>query len=284
MSANGPSVTIPGGFLVTRDVPPGQRAERIKRLDYARAHQGDNFKTSLLQFLNDKLAQREPILRNRKRIWDMQDRIIGKSIANIESALAQVVGRRAENACTACRRHLGPWNTCVVVDGTPELTCCANCHWGRNDSRCEFPPQTSTQISLNATLHAGNSRLRPEYPPPQDQRVQPTVQAASMSSEANPVITAHRHADLQTLNHLLGEVAPPPEFNSRVSRGVDNIEASITTAAATLAALPNGTIRPDVITRDTTQTLTEEDQRRCEAVDIFREKLKELGQQWPMDS
>lgn len=65
--------------------------------------------------------------------------MIGSSIANVESAMIQVVGTRAEDdSCLACLQGRGIWNSCVYVEWEG-VKICANCHWCGNDSRCHWP-------------------------------------------------------------------------------------------------------------------------------------------------
>ncbi|UPX20774.1 uncharacterized protein EKO05_0010994 [Ascochyta rabiei] len=66
---------------------------------------------------------------------------------NLESALAQVVGRVAPTECDSCQRAAGLYTTCVVVTGQL-LDSCANCHYGSEGARCSFrhliDPATAT--------------------------------------------------------------------------------------------------------------------------------------------
>ncbi|KAK4869503.1 hypothetical protein LT330_005885 [Penicillium expansum] len=83
-----------------------------------------------IHLLRPLVAQREPLLRNRFPwiVWNLN---------TVEAALIQVVGVVCDVECINCLRGQGPFSQCVVVDGLPSLTCCANCHWeGRPNSQC----------------------------------------------------------------------------------------------------------------------------------------------------
>lgn len=143
---NGSDTLIPATISGTGDHPPGALATYIKRLDYSKAHfrNSDRLKSDVLEVMNLMPAQRDPVLRL-ERTWTgvKLDRIINERIENIESALLQVVGAPAEQPCDPCQRGQGPWNSCVILEGSTTLTACAGCRFRANDTRCTHyqPPR-----------------------------------------------------------------------------------------------------------------------------------------------
>ncbi|KAJ5585149.1 uncharacterized protein N7459_004949 [Penicillium hispanicum] len=84
-------------------------------------------------------ARREPSRAGQALNAEFGTHIIGNGIQNIKYALIKVIGRLADYTCLSCRLRFGPWTECVVVDGTSDLNCCANCHWHGNGTLCIFP-------------------------------------------------------------------------------------------------------------------------------------------------
>jgi hypothetical protein len=80
---------------------------------------------------------REPMINHQVKPEDLF-RMVGESSANIESALIQVVGTRAENSCLHCLKENGTWSFCVYIEWEGAKIC-ANCHWHNKDSKCYWP-------------------------------------------------------------------------------------------------------------------------------------------------
>jgi hypothetical protein len=145
---NGLDTIIPAAISGTADHPPGALAARTKRLDYSRAYfrNSERLKSDVLEIMKQMPAQRDPVLRPGKLWTGVElDRNINERLDNIESALLQVVGVRAEKPCISCERGHGPWNCCVVLNGNADLTACAGCRFRGNDTRCNYyrlpPPE-----------------------------------------------------------------------------------------------------------------------------------------------
>lgn len=91
----------------------------------------------------------EPILRvGTRNSWtpSLFSENIGTSLANVEAALIQVVGTRAEVACTHCQEIKGPFAHCVRIAG--DQNHCGNCHWGGNRDRCSFNAAPATPAPI----------------------------------------------------------------------------------------------------------------------------------------
>lgn len=127
-----------GGIL---EAPPSDWAAMIRTLPFseARAHD-DSIKTPLLQTLFEQIPRREPMISNSSSATPEQlFRMIGSGTANIESAMIQIVGTRAEDdSCLECLQGQGIWNSCVCIEWEG-VKICANCHWRGADSLCHWP-------------------------------------------------------------------------------------------------------------------------------------------------
>ncbi|KAJ5919409.1 hypothetical protein N7466_010352 [Penicillium verhagenii] len=135
---------------------PGEIANLIMELPWICARKDDHIKSDLLCSLIELPSVREPLLRDEKN-WPGThlNKQIGRSIANVESAAMQVVGRLVSVPCKACVMSLGPWARCVVVDETGNIIrSCANCHWRKQDRRCDFLTAKNSKSSLHTQATA----------------------------------------------------------------------------------------------------------------------------------
>ncbi|KAJ5946938.1 hypothetical protein N7454_003777 [Penicillium verhagenii] len=135
---------------------PGETAKLIMELPWICARKNDHIKSDLLCSLIELPSVREPLLRDKKD-WPGAhlNKQIGRSIANVESAAMQVVGRVVSVPCKACVMSLGPWARCVVVDETRNtIRSCANCHWRKQDRRCDFLTAKTSKSSLHTQATA----------------------------------------------------------------------------------------------------------------------------------
>lgn len=73
----------------------------------------------------------------------------------------QVVGTVMEVQCVPCQEGCGPFTHCVTVVGAEEVTCCANCHFRSQDTRCRWPSPTPPPISQPASSNR-RSPLSPD--------------------------------------------------------------------------------------------------------------------------
>ncbi|KAJ5356375.1 hypothetical protein N7517_010984 [Penicillium concentricum] len=172
---NASDIEIPAITWGTAEKPPGALAAHIKRLDYSVAHSGDSGRltSEALAFMSLMPAQRDLVLRpNVSWMRVILERTLNSRIENIESALLQVVGLRAEHPCVPCQRGYGPWSLCVVLEGKPDFTACATCHFRGNDSRCthyqpppdrtESPRQGHTASHRTTEINISRNRTRRE--------------------------------------------------------------------------------------------------------------------------
>ncbi|GLI74937.1 hypothetical protein PoHVEF18_003186 [Penicillium ochrochloron] len=123
------------------EAPPGDWSALIRTLPFSKARvHDDSIKTPLLRILYEQIPLREPMISNSSSAQPEQlFRMIGSSTANIESAMIQIGGTRAEDdSCLECLQGRGTWNSCVYV-GWEGVKICVNCHWRSQDSRCYWP-------------------------------------------------------------------------------------------------------------------------------------------------
>lgn len=126
----------------------------IKRTPLMVSHAGRHFKSSLLTYLENIPARREPLLRGEISYSGLRfhERIRAEK-ANVESVIIQTVGHVLDQECVSCQKKNGPFEKCVVLSGADNLiTACANCHWNGQGRRCTFyRAPASTAVEKPAT-------------------------------------------------------------------------------------------------------------------------------------
>ncbi|KAJ6137578.1 hypothetical protein N7471_004064 [Penicillium samsonianum] len=137
-SIGGP-VVLPAPTSGTGELPPGGWASRIQFLNWSCAREGKYKKSKLLQLLATMPLLREPVLRE-GHLWtaDTFNEKIGESIAKVEAAYIQCVGRVNDEEGESCLKKEGPFNACIVIDTLGCLKKYANCHWMNKDELCNF--------------------------------------------------------------------------------------------------------------------------------------------------
>lgn len=115
-------------------------AERALLCPWPRGRRQIKTNGTVLHQLSQLPIRREPMIRPGKTIsavdFDLQLR---HRKENIEALLAQAVGEKAAEECTACGRGNGKFSGCVIVPTVQSsMRSCANCHWGRQGIRCSL--------------------------------------------------------------------------------------------------------------------------------------------------
>ena len=87
-----------------------------------------NFPTKKVNALLQKPIRRKGILKRR---------FIANKAANIEAGLVQCRGIKHSISCSSCQKGNGPFVGCVTIPGQLDGSC-ANCHYHRLGSRCNF--------------------------------------------------------------------------------------------------------------------------------------------------
>ncbi|OQD73576.1 hypothetical protein PENDEC_c014G02635 [Penicillium decumbens] len=145
----GEELTIPRALAGTDDRAPGAWVTYLWQLPWKVARQGRKIKSDELRLLYSMPPLREPIGRE-GAFWSgkRQEERIGDSIANVESAMIQCVGKVMERQCKCCRKLLGPWAKCVQVEGAEgDLLACGNCRWNKQYRRCCFWKEGQAETS-----------------------------------------------------------------------------------------------------------------------------------------
>ena len=110
----GEAMSIPQAQRGTAEIPPGDLAAHILKLPFRVAFKGSRFKSQAVEILRLQPAKREPMLRSIKHWSDIQLREqIGAKIADVESALIQIVGVLPPEPCSSCLEDKGPWGKFV---------------------------------------------------------------------------------------------------------------------------------------------------------------------------
>ena len=76
-------------------------------------------------------AVRQAVLRDQNRV------LLLSCQSNREAYMAQCVGVLSAAPCVNCEKNDGPWDQCVSVAGFL-VGSCANCHYGREGTRCSL--------------------------------------------------------------------------------------------------------------------------------------------------
>ncbi|KAJ5680161.1 hypothetical protein N7536_011300 [Penicillium majusculum] len=192
-------VLIPPIHIGSRIEPPGLWAQRILELPYRRSRRGSRLRTPTLRYLIQLPPHREPSWRSHRH-WtnSTEDGMVSDRTENIEAALMQVVRTVMEVQCVPCQEGCGPFTHCVTVVGAEEVTCCANCHFRSQDTRCRWPSPTPPPISQPASSNR-RSPLSPDANRQAQDGTRSTRQAGTRSTY---------QAGTQS-THQAGTPAPP---------------------------------------------------------------------------
>lgn len=117
--------TAPASSRSPAEPYPGEEAATVRN-----RHQIVEFSTQA-----QRLLQLEPIREPVRRKASFEVNL--DRMPNLESALAQIVGRVNRTPCDSCSRGSGPFGLCVSVDGMLRGSC-ANCHYNSLGRRCSF--------------------------------------------------------------------------------------------------------------------------------------------------
>lgn len=133
----------PGPYYEDIPVQVGGWAELIEKLNWTKAFEWFELRSELtsdfLIYLSRMALVREPMWYQQGMLFYRSvDEMIGDSLSNIEEARMQIAGTLAPIPCENCSRGNGKWVQCVVVTGYRGVTCCANCRWGGQGSRCQW--------------------------------------------------------------------------------------------------------------------------------------------------
>lgn len=139
---------------------PGYWAGIAKRPPFPRSRRQFQKPGTLLYSMKALPALREPTLRvshTDKPNWPPTGSNLGflvnQKIQNIEALLAQVVSPdvfEGDAACSNCRTGDGLYTVCVRVPGQNQ---CANCHHGRQGSRCSFQQLMDSTTETTSPTH-----------------------------------------------------------------------------------------------------------------------------------
>ncbi|KAJ5712820.1 hypothetical protein N7493_009288 [Penicillium malachiteum] len=183
------------------DEDPGHWASFIYDLKFTSARWNDYIKTAYLRWLRHRPIIREPVFRrglnySAGALFHMLD----TQVAKVEAIYMQLVGRIVTAPCTSCLVHGGPFTTCVKIDGYPDVTCCANCHWWEEDERCQVDDGTFMHPAPPPPP-AGSSRSQPSSAQSAQRSTSGTAQSSSQHHREDRhhrrQNSDHRHRDSQ---------------------------------------------------------------------------------------
>ncbi|KOS36513.1 hypothetical protein ACN38_g12740 [Penicillium nordicum] len=211
----------------------GLWAQRIRELPYRRSRRGS---TPTLRYLIQLPPHREPSWRSHRH-WtnSTEDGMISDRTENIEAALMQVVGIVMEVQCVPCQEGCGPFTHCVTVVGAEEVTCCANCHFRSQDTRCRWPSPTPPPISQPAS-----SNRRVPLSPIDNRQAQAGAQSTGHAgAPALPQVFTHQ--DLIPIQQNITQAARLREqverARQRVQQSHESVETYLQTAIDTMNIL-----------------------------------------------
>lgn len=205
-----PSTPIPIAENETDERPPGQWARWTRELPWARAKKHNEARGECLKIMITIPLQRELLLARRKTVVCDPEAVLnrmGASIANVESAMMQIVGSVAETPCNHCSLGYGIWSRCVVV-WLPELhmIACASCRFNSQDKRCSFnkgarvPPTASRRAVLRLaqpSIRRVHRRIQASQAStvrdvPEEARIQETTASGGAVAIENQTQALHR--------------------------------------------------------------------------------------------
>lgn len=151
-------------------------------------------------------------------------KFIGDVLSRIEACRMQISGHRAHVPCKNCHKGNGQFSQCVVVDGFPGITACANCHWsaGGTGSRssCEwYTGEIQPYQPFKARVRAGQAPV-PADPAPGLVRFRPRVAILADIDQMIAQLPPNYDRIISRLRHARMELGLPP-----VEEDLDDEEA-----------------------------------------------------------
>ncbi|KAJ5473030.1 hypothetical protein N7530_007031 [Penicillium desertorum] len=152
---------------------------------------------------------------------------------NIEAALMQVVGTVMEVQCMPCQEGCGPFTHCVTVVGAEEVTCCANCHFRSQDTRCRWPSPTTPPISQPTS----SNRRAPLSPDANQQAQAGTRSTRQAGAQAPPQVLQDLIPIQQSITQAARLREEVERARQRVQQSHESVETCLQTAIDTMNLL-----------------------------------------------